>query len=385
MINVEEPEKRLSGGVLFDAGHRPFFMLTGAAAFVFVLVWIMAYRGVLPLSVYWHGHEMLYGFAGAAIAGFIMAAVPKWTNVASPTGLSLIALVLLWLLARVCMVLLVTGSEIPLLWVGDVLFLPALFLVTARMIIKGQNNRNYIVLVLLAGLILSNFYYHLGNATQALYGGIYFVTALAVLISGRVIPAFTQNALRQFTGEAVECKTPGWTHMTLQSVLVLFALVEMFNISEKAGGLLALVISGLLFYRMKGWRSLNSFFDPLVWVLHAAYIWLPIGFLLKALAVFTDIFEATAALHALTVGGIGLLILAVSSRAALGHSGRALKASKRTVVAYLLVFMATFLRVFALNHIWIDTAGLFWCLGFALFVWVYAPILWKARIDGMPG
>ncbi|MDV7340077.1 NnrS family protein [Terasakiella sp. A23] len=385
-LEIGEPVREPKGPALLSAGHRPFFLCAALSAVFLLALWLFALMGDLTLSSTWHAHEMLYGFAGAAIAGFLMAAVPKWTNGRSPTGLPLAMITMIWVLGRIGVFAGDVYEELYMLAYADLLFMPIIAYVVARMIMGAKNARNYVVLAILGGIIISNIAYHFFDPANALRAGVFMVATLAALIGGRVIPAFTQNALRIHTGDQrIICSTPAWTHKATLVLMFLLAGTQLFGAPVMVTGAISAVLAAVLFFRMLKWRSLNTLFDPIVWILHAAYVWLPIGFTLKALSDLTGLVETNAALHALTSGGIGLLILAVASRAALGHSGRPLKVSVATVASYLLVIAATILRVLAFSPEWVTLSGMMWVAGFGLFAIVYTPILIKPRIDGLPG
>lgn len=384
-LNMAEPTKPYKGPTLLSAGHRPFFLMTAVSAVVLLALWLIALVGELPLSPYWHGHEMLYGFAGAAIGGFMMAAVPKWTNTESPIGWPLAGLVVLWLAGRIGMFIAEFGAGWDLFGLLDLFFLPVLGMVVAQMIMGAKNARNYVVVAIVVGLFICNLAYHLFDPATALHAGVFMVAALAALIGGRVVPAFTQNALRMHLGQEVSCTTPMWTHKAVLLLLFVLSGAQLVGAPDMVLGGLSAACAVVLLIRMLGWKSFKTGFDPIVWILHAAYVWLPIGFGLKAVSDLTGWVAPNAALHALTTGGIGLLILAVASRAALGHSGRALKVSRWTVLSYVLVIGAAILRVVAQTPELIMLSGGLWVAGYGIFALVYAPILLKPRIDGLPG
>ncbi|NVJ90421.1 MAG: NnrS family protein [Methylocystaceae bacterium] len=384
-LDIGEPTSKPSGFVLLSAGHRPFFLLTALSAIVLLTLWLVAYVGRLALSSSWHAHEMVYGFAVAAISGFLLAAVPHWTNAQSPKGVPLMGLCGLWLLGRIGVFVAEIYPSYAALAYLDLIFLPVMIVVVARMIMGAKNTRNYVVVGIVGALMMTDLVYHFYDSYAGVRAGIFVVTILAALIGGRVIPAFTQNALQLYSGQPVACTTPAWTYKVTLISMFLLVIAQGLDMDQRITGVLAALVAVLLFIRMLGWRSLNSFFDPIVWVLHAAYIWLPIGYGLKAVADLTGLIDGNSALHALTVGGIGMLILAIASRAALGHSGRELRVSAGTVLAYILVLGATIIRVLVLSPEWIIVSGLLWVLGFGLFALVYVPILLKPRVDGLPG
>jgi len=384
-LDISEPVKSFKGPVLFTAGHRPFFLFTALSGVFFIAAWVLAYLGELDLSSGWHGHEMVFGFASAAVSGFLMAAVPKWVGAKSFQGKPVVYLAVVWLVGRVAFLIAEIFPELFYLAWLDLLFLPFIGYMIAKLIIPAGNKRNFVVPLILFSWTLMNFAFHFWDPENALRAGVYMVIAVAALISGRVIPAFTQNALRMKLQQEISCSTPMWTHQAVLILIFLSAICELAPIPEIVSGIIAGATALVLFYRMFGWHSLKTGFSPIVWVLHAAYIWLPVGFALIAVADLTGMIDANAALHGLTTGGVGMLILAVGSRAALGHSGRPLMASKLTVASYVFVFTAAIVRVVALSPEWITVSGVLWVIGYGLFAIVYAPILIKPRIDGLPG
>lgn len=377
VISLQEPHPRTSGPAILASGHRPFFLMAALAAVLLLPLWLVAWLGYLPLDATWHGHEMLFGFAGAAIGGFLMAAVPKWTNCPPILGGRLLLLIGLYLAGRAGML---AGGVLA--W-ADLAYLPVLAGFVLADIHRSRNRRNYQVaglVFLLAGL---NLAWHLGYA-QALWAAVYLVVALVALIGGRVVPAFTQSGLRM-AGVMVEAKTPAWLDIAAVPAVLAVVAAELVLPLSPVSGLTALIAGILLLWRMAGWHSLRTLRLPLVWILHAAYVWVPLGFLLKAASDLGGWVAPTAALHALTAGAIGVMILAVASRAALGHSGRPLVPSRATVVAYGLVLAAAAARVALPHDHAMLASGALWTLGWGVFAAVYWPILTRPRIDGMPG
>lgn len=377
VIPLTEPAHAYAGSVMLASGHRPFFLMAALAAAGLLPLWLAAWSGYVPLDAAWHGHEMVFGFAGAAIGGFLMAAVPKWTNCPPITGHRLMLLIGLYLAGRVGMV---AGHGLE--W-ADVLFLPVLAGWVLADIHQARSRRNYQVPVLLLALTGLNIAWHLGQ-TQALWAGIYLIAGLIALIGGRIVPAFTQSGLRM-AGQRVETATPAWMDVAAVPAVLAVVAAEVVAPLSPASGLTALVAGMLLLVRMAGWQTLRTSRLPLVWILHAGYVWVPVGFLLKAAADLGGWVAPTAALHALTTGAIGVMILAVASRAALGHSGRPLVPSRWTVAAYVLVLAAAVLRVAVPHGHAMLAAGGLWTLGWLVFAVVYWPILTRPRIDGLPG
>ena len=385
-----------SGFALFALGFRPFFLLAGLAAATSVPLWLLMMQGAMPLSSHlapglWHGHEMIFGFALAVVAGFLLTATANWTGRPTATGISLAALAGLWLAARV---LLLAGDAAPV-WLAvaiDVVFAPALALVLLRPILRARNHRNLIFPAILLAIGAANLVFHcaaLGllslDPSQILRGAVDLVVLMIVIIGGRVIPVFTRNAVPQ-----AEIR-PTTLDEAAIGATGLFVLADLAVGNGPVVGVAALAAALINGARMLGWRSLITRHMPILWILHAGYAWVVAAFGLRALAELTGLVPADSALHAFTVGVIGTMTLAMMSRVALGHTGRKIAATAPTVIAYLLVLAAAVLRVLApmasgegyLGLLMIS--GMLWSAAFVLFTVVYAPVLIRPRVDGKPG
>ncbi|MFO1153972.1 MAG: NnrS family protein [Rhodospirillales bacterium] len=372
-------EPRNSGRLplLFAAGFRLFFLAAGLYASLATGVWLLALEGGAAMTPGWHGHEMIFGFAVAAIAGFLLTAVPNWTGKPGPSGLPLLGLGLLWLLGRVAM--LTSGFA----WL-DLLFLPVLATVVGRDILAARNTRNYVVVLMVLGLAGLNALFHFGDELTALRAATFLIVALIALIGGRIIPAFTQNALRAAGDRNAACSTPALAQRLAVPSVIAVVVAQVLLPETHLSGFAALIATAILGWGMSGWRSWATRRMPIVWILHVGYVWVPIGFLLVGLADVTD-GDGYRALHALTANAIGIMVLAVASRAALGHSGRPLRVGRATVAAYLLVIAGGLIRVGGPDGGAIIVAGLLWSLGYAVFTVAYWPILTGPRLDGRPG
>jgi len=265
----------------------------------------------------------------------------------------------------------------------DLLYLPALAL--AVDIGRARNSPNYQVPAMLLGLAVLNGLYHYYDPTLALRAAVLLIVALITLIGGRIIPAFTQNALRLEGGLQVTCRTPRALDLLAVPSVVLVLMLEMVSATGPASGIASMTAALILGARMLGWRSLATWRLPLVWILHIGYLWVPIGFLLNGIAQLGGPVDQSQVLHVFTVGAIGTMILAVASRAALGHSGRPLQAGPWTIIAYLLVIAATLVRICLASADAMVIAGTLWTLGYGVFAVTYWPVLTKPRIDGLPG
>lgn len=374
------------GPALLASGHRPFFLFAGVYGAGALAMWLLAWRGLLPLTSSWHGHEMIFGFAVAAIAGFLLAAVPKWTHSPPYRGARVAVLMALWLAGRLGMWLAGAGAIGPSVGaVLDLLFLPALAWFIGAAILRARNHRNYQVPVVLLAVWGLDVFYHFGNPSLALRVAVYAIATLVTLISGRIVPAFTRNALRQAGHPDVECHTPRWLDVAAVPVMVVVTATELAWPSSRWSGIAAAVAAVVLGGRMVGWHTWLTRPLPLVWVLHVGYAFLPFAMIMKAIADLGGPVGSFAALHALTAGAIGVMILAVASRAALGHSGRPLVPAPATVVAYGLVIAGALLRVLVLHPHATLAAGVLWSAGYAVFSVVYWPMLTRPRSDGQPG
>ena len=384
---------------LFAYGFRPNFLAAGVAALLLVPLWALSFSFGLPIGhrwppTLWHGHEMLFGFVAAAIAGFLLTAVPSWTGQRGFAGLPLAGLTLLWLSARVAVYL--PGVPAPLLAVIDVAFFPAVALLIAPPLMRSAN-RNTPLLLVLAALGACNGAFHWaaahGNAPQAqlaLTTTINVALVLATVIGGRIVPAFTNAALG---ARGIGAGRPASRALDLATIAAMaaVAVVDVPWPATRAAAVIALAAAILHAVRFTRWRTLSTWRDPIVWVLHVGYAWIPVGLALKAIALLTGSAFSAFWLHALTVGALTTLILAVMTRASLGHTGRALRAGPATVAAYLLLTAAACLRVFGLAVVGgsypaiVLAAALLWTSAFILFLGSYGPVLVGPRVDGRPG
>jgi uncharacterized protein involved in response to NO len=385
---------------LFDYGFRPFFLLAGLYALLLAPAWLYFYAhhgapyGALPM-MYWHSHEMLYGFITAAIAGFLLTAVPSWTGGRGYAGAPLYALVGLWIAGRIAMA---TVGATPF-WVtalAELALLPALAALLAPSLFRSSNrNTPLLAIIGVLWLIDAAFMVALRNgdaalAARAMTLAIDFVLIMVTIVGGRIVPAFTANALRR-RGESVEVATRGWLEKGVIGSMVAIAVVDVFAPNAAASGMIAAAAAAAHAARLFGWRSFRARSESILWVLHVAYAWLPIGLALKALWLLGDVGWAAKWQHALTAGVFATMILAVMTRASLGHTGRPLVVSRAITIAYLLLTAGVAVRVFASALmperyvLAMSIAGLAWMLSFLLFIIVYAPILSGPRADGRPG
>ncbi len=376
---------------MLSYAFRPFFLLNVIFAILVVLIWILVLRGssFISLPTYWHAHEMLIGFAMAAIAGFSLTAVANWTGRPAIHGKLLGWLIFSWVLGRLAM-LSAGFIQAEIIALIDLLFPVLLCVLLGREVFSARSRRNYPLVFILAVLALVNALYHLGvmqlvvNADKiAIYLLVHGILLLVVIIAGRILPLFTANWLRNHGHTSLPVSQ--LNRFALLST-VLTGLGASFLPNHTATGVLAILASLIHGYRLSRWRGWACRSNPLLFILHVAYAWIPIGYLLMGLAIFAWIFSPVVALHALTMGAIGGMILAVTTRVALGHTGRPLRAARLTVIAYWVFMLAVGLRVFGsvvgLDYMLIvEVATSGWMLAFALFTWTYLPILTRPRPD----
>jgi uncharacterized protein involved in response to NO len=381
---------------LFAMGFRVFFVLASASALLLILVWNALFNAELKFSNYfssttWHAHEMLLGYAVAVIAGFLLTAVKNWTGKTTLEGDHLAALALLWVYGRILPFYsgLLPDAMIALV---DMAFLPILMIFIGRAMLQAKYYQGSIYLLMLALMTTGNALIHgeqLGlfthTATIGLQGVLATLVLMMVVVTGKVVPFFIERAL---SGTLI-LRRPLLDRCALSSAALLF-------ITQLVGGapaliiLFALITAGLHSLRLAGWYVPRIRYVPLLWVLCVGYAWIIIGFLLTALAALGWC-AASLALHAFTVGGIGVLSIGMMARVALGHTGRALRVSNAITLAFVFINLAALCRVLLpltwLNgyNYFIYVATLCWLAAFALFVVIYWPILVKPRADGQLG
>lgn len=382
-------------GVSFLAlGFRPFFLAAGLVAVLAIGVWLGVLRGNLALApgldgVSWHAHEMLFGYVGAVVAGFLLTAVRNWTGTETATGPTLAGLALLWLAARLVPWL---GAPLPLFAALDIAFFPLLALSLRRALWSGANRTNRVFLLILAGMGLAALLVHLG--LNGIASGLAprgnrlmldLIVLTLLLVAGRVMPFFTERGLDE--AKAVSrAPVEGLTYALAVALLV----ADQLGPGGRFAGLLAIALGLAQLVRLAGWHDRRAWGKPILGVLYSGYAWLTFGLILDGLSPFASI-PSTAALHAITVGGFGVFTLGMMARVTLGHTGRPMHASPLTVLAFALANLAAILRavapiLFPATYLdWIYAAGICWMLAFGLFLWVYGPMLVRPRADGAPG
>ena len=376
-----------AGPVLLSYGFRPFFLLGAIYAGLAVLAWLPVFHGELQLrtafgAIDWHVHEMLYGYLPAVVTGFLLTAVPNWTGRLPIQGRPLLTLVALWLAGRAAVTI---SAEIGWLTAAliDVSFLASLIAAIVREIVAGKNWRNLKVAGLVGLLLAGNIAFHLeshfnGSAEYGVRIGIAATVLLITVIGGRIVPSFTRNWLAR--------ENPGRLPAPIGRFDIVVIAVSAATLAlwvvqpDGRASATALAIAGLLqAARLARWAGDRTFRDRLVLILHVGYGFVPLGFLLSSAAAL-DLVAPGAAVHAWTVGAAGTMMLAVMTRASLGHTGHPLAASVATQAIYAAVVVAALARICAsLAPAWseplLEFTVLAWCAAFFGFAVSFGPLL----------
>lgn len=393
-LQIEEPSSLVPprGFALWRLGFRPFYLLASAFAALSIVLWALQFSGFIArpylATPLWHAHEMLFGFTLAVIVGFLFTAGRNWTGRETPTGWPLAAIAALWVAGRVLVLT-------PYGWAAAIV--NALFPLVAAIALAvpffaARNRRNYFFVALLVLLSAAQWMFHLAQLGAvdvpqwaSLQVGLDVVLFIMAVMGGRVIPMFTNNGVPG----ARATRRPALEKLALGAVLVLLAA----DVLQWRGAVLAVVLAvaaAAHFARWALWQPWVTRRTPLVWVLHAAYVWIPIHLVLRAGAAL-DWLPASPATHALTVGAIGGLIIGMITRTARGHTGRLLQAGRAETSCYALVLSSAVVRVFVpllapaltLNAVLVSAA--LWSAGFAIYAVTYWPVLTRPRVDGKPG
>lgn len=376
---------------ILQYGFRPFFFLAALHAGVAIPVWLSMYFSghALPgpfAGLYWHAHEMLFGYLLAVLAGFVLTAIPNWTGRLPLSGWPLAGLVSLWLAGRIACV---TAPDPMAAMAIDVAFPAALAFAVWREVVAGRNWKNAPVAVMISLFGIANALDHLANLDLVPHGlgvrlALGAIAVLLALIGGRIIPSFTRNWLVKQGTSRLPASFGGLDKAALAATALGSAAWVIAPDTVATGALLGLA-GTLLAARLARWQGQQTIREPIVLILHVGYAWLCVALLLLGGSVFIDALPQSAALHALTAGAIGTMTLAVMTRASLGHTGRAIVADRFVVAAYVAVTAGAVLRVAApLTGGWyahvLICGGALWSAGFLLFAVRYAPILWGRRL-----
>jgi uncharacterized protein involved in response to NO len=399
-LNIDNSAAALAIPAPLRLAFRPLFL--GGTLFSLIAMGWWIYFWLQPFvwapyggPIWWHGHEMLFGFGAAIVVGFLLTAVQSWTGVTGLRGMPLLVLVTSWLLGRLSLAFASADSG---WWIAavDLSYLLLASLAMAYPVIKVKQWRNLMFVPMLLLLALLNGTSHWGVlagqgvvAIQALHGTIMLFVLIIAVLGGRVIPAFTSNG----TG----CrKLPPIQWLEVVSIISILCMLVLGLLGFASLPSALLVSVAGIAAVANGWRFLRWGFQysaalPLLWSLHLAYAFIPLGFLFLALYGLGLLDNVSAALHSFTVGSIGGMILAMISRVTLGHTGRLLQPPRLMTLAYLLIILAAVVRVLlpagwpALASWGVGIAGLSWLLAYGIYVFFYGPMLVKPRVDGAPG
>jgi uncharacterized protein involved in response to NO len=387
-----DARRRYAGPAFLQQGFRPFFLAAGVWSALALALWLIELRwgGMLPSDVspvFWHAHEMLFGYGSAVVTGFLLTAVPNWTGRLPVRGMPLARLALLWLAGRAAFSIMNPAWLLVTSAIEGSYFL-VLFGFLIREIVIGKNWRNLIVAGLVAGLAVANGLYHLerigfmDSADIGIRLGIAVFVMLISLIGGRIVPSFTTNWLRKQGVERMPVPLGRFDKIALVGSLI--GLVGwVASPDAMLSGWLILLAATLQAIRLSRWQGFRCFAEPLILMLHIGYGWLVVGLYCLGASILYDGFPQSAAVHGLTAGMIGSMTLVVMIRASLGHGGRKLKADLATTAIFALVFLAALTRVLApvIADDYLFTlmlSGGLWIAAFTLFVVRYLP-LWLSK------
>ena len=396
-MRVIDRRKATSIPPMWRLAFRPFFLAGSFFAMLAIPLWVATWTGIWPgfqptggwLS--WHRHEMLFGFAMAIVAGFLLTAGQTWTGQPGVSGKKLMVLAGVWLLARLGWLF---GLPLALMIPLDLMFMFGLTGLMVRMLWVVRQKRNYPIIAVLTLMISANVMVLCGIALsddglqrQGTLAGLWLVATLMSIIGGRVIPFFTQRGL----GHTTAVKHLGWLDVALLVGSGLIAVFYAAGVALQQNlllGVLFLAIAAGHLLRLVRWHDVAIWRVPLLWSLHLAMLWLVVAAAGLALWNFGLLDSSSPSLHALSVGSMSGLILAMIARVTLGHTGRSLALPSGIIGAFVLLNLGAASRVFLSGQwpimgLWL--AAICWAVAFALYIWRYAPMLVSARVDGNPG
>ncbi len=400
-IQMKKPTQ-VKGLALFNLGFRPFFLGAAVFAILSIVSWIAVYTSNSTITIsniipsQWHAHEMLYGYGMAVVAGFLLTAVKNWTGVQTPHGKPLILLFALWCAARV---LLLFGTAF-LAWaaLADLLFGLLLAVAIALPIIRARQWQQLGVLSKVLLLWTGNLVFYLGcynlinnGMLYAINGALLLFIGLILMIGRRVIPFFIERGVTHLVADKVQLQQYKWLDISIMLLFIGLFLNEIFIHFSGLTSLLAIALFILNAFRLYNWYVKALWRVPLLWSLYVSSWLITFGFLCYGLQGPLDI-PAILTLHLFTIGGVGLMTVGMMSRVALGHTGHDIKnISPLLKLAFAAIGVSAIFRVilpmFAMQYYtgWVVTSALFWIIGFAIFLMIYAPILCKPRVDGTYG
>jgi uncharacterized protein involved in response to NO len=396
LLQIQEGPRSGEPAPLFRLAFRPFYLMAAALAVLAVPLWLAGYHGLLKLDLLWHTHEMVFGFAGAVVVGFLLTASRNWTNLWTPRGAHLAALALLWLAGRAAMLIVAgqdAGSASALLARAvEAIFLPVAAWELLSVIRRSRNTRNYPIVGIVSLLALANIAFHaaaLGwmstSALTPVHAAILLITLLEAVMGGRVIPMFTTNG-----APGSKPRSIAWRDKASLALIAATALAWLLPVPGPVTAAIAFAAAAMNAARLLGWAPLSTVRVPLLWVLHLSYAWIAGGLLLLGFAAL-GIGSASSAFHSLGVGAMSGLIIGMITRTALGHTGRPLKAGRADFFMYCFLEAGAILRLCANmvsagnRDFMLYSSAACWTVAFLLYLIVYTPYLSQARLDGREG
>ncbi len=390
--------------VFLRLAFRPFFFFAAAFSALAISVWTATLSGALVFNPYggsqlWHAHEMLFGYTAAVAVGFLLTAVQNWTGVKSISGGPLALLFISWLIPRLLLAL-PAGSLPDTLLLSDLLFLPLSAYFLSRPIIAAKKFRNLFFVPILLLMFIANVTFHIGIdeqnpvlSQQGLYGIVWLITLLMTVLGGRVFPMFTANGTQTQKVMAIPSLEKGVIGGTV--ICALLVVGGLHNSTDplirNVTSILLITVGALHAYRLFRWRPHITLRTPLLWSLHGAYGFIPLGFILMGISIHDPSMSFSTALHCIMAGAMGAMTVSMMSRVSLGHTGRMLEAQPIMSLAFALILFAALIRTIAiwllpqLTNLWWLIAGSSWVLGFLIFCLCYWDVLSKPRIDGKAG
>lgn len=391
MMHIHEPTAHSDDSLpLLRLGFRPFYLLASAFAVVAIPLWLANYFGMLhfeSINLLWHMHEMVFGFAIAVVIGFLFTAARNWTGLWTPRGYTLALFSLLWIAGRVAMA--IGPPSVAALF--DVPLIPCVAIVLYRLMRRSGNLRNIPLVGILTLISLANLLYHLAalnvlsiDATRPLQGALLLVILLSTVMGARVIPGFTASAA------AVKTTSHPKLDLLAASTFAICFIAWTLGAPGVVTALFSFAGISAHFARMRGWQSMQTRHYPLLWILHLAYAWIGAGVLLLGLSSLGYVSNSSA-LHAMSIGAMGSLIIGMLTRTTRGHTGQKISAGKADVAMFAAIQLGAILRLCAnlhshgLRDTFLIFSGSLWSITFLLYLIVYAPALVRPRIDGREG
>ena len=398
MINITEPEKietGIFGKPIFNLAFRSFFLLAALFSSLGLIVWSLNLNGINLLpetglsALVWHTHEMLFAFAATVAVGFILTAVQTWTGVSSLKGRSLALLVAIWLLIR-GFIWANTNTSILLAVVFSLIWWLLVIVNFSRIVFKANNQRNYLfipILTLLAclnlGLLIADTNGFSALAMHLAKTVVIVFCLIMTLVGGRVIPFFTVRGANTPPAESIPLVEK--LMMPLSSVAIATYAFSYLITMPIIVGITLIILGVVQLIRMSGWHSLKTTKVPLLWSLHISYSAMALGLILMGVSYFIHHITFSSGLHLVTIGAMGLMILAMMSRVSLGHTGRKLEVKTIISVSFMFLIAAALARVImplvGMHLLGWSVSAILWCLAFVCFLLVYTPILFAPRQD----